>query len=137
MEVRIRHIQGKQFEASARGHRVLCDQPTDNHGDDAGMTQPELFLAALGACSAHYAAEYLQARNLPLLGLDIRVTGEKGGQPVRLTEIGIMVDAPGIDAQHQRGLLRAVEACLLHRALLNPPRIRITLAGREPVVSYS
>ncbi len=133
MEVQIRHIKGNQFEANARGHRVLCDQPTENHGDNDGMTPPELFLAALGACAMHYAAEYLRARGLPLLGLDVRVTGAKGGHPVKVSEIRIWVAAPALDARQRKGLFRAVNACLLHRTLTDPPQVNIEVGDSESV----
>ena len=63
MEVIIHHLGNVRFEATARGHRVLCDQPFENHGSDAGMTPPELLLSSLGTCAGYYAAEYL--RTLP------------------------------------------------------------------------
>src|SRR5438132_632975 len=53
MEVRVRHVEGLQFEATARGHTVRCDQPQEMGGEDHGMTPPELFLAALGACAGY------------------------------------------------------------------------------------
>lgn len=133
MEVQIRHLKGYQFEASARGHHLICDQPSENYGHDAGMSQPELFLAAIGACAAHYAVAYLSGRGLPLSDLDVRVTGSKIGHPAKIAEIGISVDAPDVDPKHHKGLLHAVESCLLHRTLLNPPLINIEVTTREPI----
>ena len=48
-------------------HRIICDQYVSDggHGNDEGVTPPELLLASLGACAGHYAAEYLRARSLP------------------------------------------------------------------------
>ena len=31
----------------ARGHRLVCDQPRENGGADAGLTPPEFLLASL------------------------------------------------------------------------------------------
>ena len=53
MEVSVRYAGGKKFEMTARGHRVVTDQPLDNHGDDSAMSPPELFLSAVGACAGH------------------------------------------------------------------------------------
>ena len=48
MEVEVLH-QGKvKFEAIARGHRVICDQPATNGGSDSGMTPPEFLLVVCG-----------------------------------------------------------------------------------------
>ena len=50
LEVVTKHLGAVQFEISARGHRLYCDQPVENGGFDEGMTPPELMLASLGAC---------------------------------------------------------------------------------------
>lgn len=128
MEIRVRHGKGKQSEAFARFHRVVCDQPFDEGGMDTGMTPPELMLSALGCCAMHYAVEYLRARGLPLDKIEVTVSAEKGDRPARLTEIGIAVDVPGLTGHFREGLLKTVESCLLHRTLLNPPQVNIRMA---------
>jgi len=135
MEVLVRYIEGKHFDATSRGHRVVCDQPEPS-GQDRGMTPPELLLSALGSCAAYYAAEYLRARNLPLEGLEVRISGAKGGRPLRLTEVSIAVETPalavtGLDASRHVGLRRAVESCLLHQTFLNPPKITMEVGTPE------
>jgi len=61
MQVTIKHLERVKFAIQARSHTVLCDQPIENEGDDAGMTPPELMLASLGSCAAFYAVQYLKA----------------------------------------------------------------------------
>jgi len=81
MEVEILHLGDVKFEAVARGHRVVSDQPAANGGADAGMTPPEFLLISLGTCAGFYAAQYLKTRSLPTEGLRIKVTAEKARQP--------------------------------------------------------
>jgi putative redox protein len=123
MEVIVRHLGNVQFEAGARGHRVISDQPPANGGEDKGMTPPELLLSSLGTCAGFYAAQYLKARNLPAAGLEVTVHAEKLMQPARLDRLQIEVIVPHLDAQHEAGVLRAVKACLIHNTLLNGPAI--------------
>jgi putative redox protein len=123
MEVIIRHLGNVQFEASTRGHQVICDQPPDNGGSDRGMTPPEFLLVSLGTCAGFYAAQYLKARSLPAGGLEIAVHAEKALQPARLAQFRIEVIVPGLDPRHEAGILRAVKACLVHNTLLNAPAI--------------
>lgn len=127
MEVRIRHRRGKQSEAFARFHRLICDQPFDEGGEDNGMTPPELMLSALGCCAMYYASEYLRARHLPLDNIELRVSATKGGQPARLTQVGIELYAPNLGPRSREGLLRSVETCLLHRTLIDPPKISVSV----------
>ena len=132
MEVIVHHLGGVKFEATARGHRVICDQPESNHGADTGMTPPEFMLASLGTCAGYYAAEYLRTRNLPADDLEVHISAEKATGPARLASFHIDVLVPELDAVHQAGVLRAVKACLIHNTLLHTPAIEIALETRVP-----
>ncbi|MBZ5726699.1 MAG: OsmC family protein [Acidobacteriia bacterium] len=129
MEVTIQHLGNVKFEASARGHRVICDQPPDNGGSDSGMTPPEYLLVSLGTCAGFYAAQYLKARSLPSQGMEVNVSAEKARQPARLGQFRIEVTVPGLDADHQAGVLRAVKACLIHNTLINAPAIETVVSS--------
>jgi len=133
MEVSIRYRGNVGFEAVARGHRVISDQPALNGGEDTGMTPPELLLSALGTCAGYYAAQYLKARSLSVDGLEILVTADKALQPARLARFRIEVAVPGLDAAHEAGILRAVKACLIHHTLLNQPAIETVVRTIQTV----
>jgi putative redox protein len=133
MEVTVRHLGNVGFESSARGHRVICDQPADNGGTDRGMTPPELLLASLGACSAHYAAQYLKARHLPSEGLEVKVSAVKIKPPARVDGFRIEVFVPGLDPEHEAGMKRAVDACLIHNTLLHTPSIETVIRAAVEV----
>jgi putative redox protein len=128
METTITYRGGVQFEVDARGHKVLCDQPLDNGGQNAGMSPPEFLLASLGTCAAFYAAQYLRTRSLPAEGLEVRVNAAKAMGPARLASFRIEIRVPGLDDEkHRAGVLRAAKSCLIHNTLLQPPEIEITL----------
>lgn len=129
MEAEILYLGEAKFEATARGHRVICDQPATNGGSDSGMTPPEFLLVSLGTCAGFYAAQYLKARSLPADGLGVKVTAEKAMQPARLGRFRIEVTAPDLDPRHQAGILRAVKLCLVHNTLLNAPEIDVVLSA--------
>ncbi len=137
MDVCVRYTGEKKFEITARTHRLTSDQPAEHGGTDTGMTPPELFLSSVGACAAYYAAEYLRARSLPSQELEIRVSGEKGGRPTRITSLRIDVVAPGLDQRHQDGVLRAIESCLIKNTLMVPPSITTRLLPSEAAVPVS
>jgi uncharacterized OsmC-like protein len=127
MEVWAQYLADSKFEVAARGHRVICDQPVDNGGSDAGMSPPEFLLASLATCAAYYAAQYLKARKLPTQDLRVRVSAEKATQPARLASFHIEVTVFGLDDHHQAGILRAVKSCLIHNTLLGGPSIEIAV----------
>jgi putative redox protein len=127
MEVEILHLGEVKFEAIARGHRVICDQPATLGGSDSGMTPPEFLLASLGTCAGFYAAQYLKARSLSADGLRIKVTAEKATQPARIGRLQVFVTTPELNPKDQAGILRAVKSCLIHATLLNAPVVDIVL----------
>jgi uncharacterized OsmC-like protein len=131
MEVLIRHLGKVKFEASARGHRVICDQPADNGGANEGLTPPEFLLASLGTCAGFYAAEYLRTRSLPTEGLEVKVSAEKAAQPARLGKFRIELTVPELDAKHEDGVLRAVKACLIHNTLIHLPEVETVVRTAE------
>jgi len=134
MEAIIRYQGQSKFEATARGHRVLCDQPFENEGSDKGMTPPEFMLVSLGTCAGYYATQYLKTRKLNADKLTVRVSAEKGTQPARLASFVIEVDAPDLDARHRDGLVRAVKACLIHNTLSQPPAIDLQVHTAAPAL---
>ena len=127
MEVTTQFLGASKFEVTARGHKVICDQPLGNGGTDEGMSPPEFLLASLGTCAAYYAAQYLAARHLRGDDLKVKVSAEKAAHPARLASFHIEVAVTGLDDRHQAGLLRAVKTCLIHNTLLRAPSIEISI----------
>lgn len=128
LEVVTKHLGAVQFEISARGHRLYCDQPVEDGGFDEGMTPPELMLASLGACAGYYAVDYLKRSKIPLEGIGVRTAAEKVPGPPRLDHIHIELECPGlVEERYQKGILDAVRKCLIHNTLLHTPKIEVNL----------
>jgi uncharacterized OsmC-like protein len=128
MEIHISQVEGVRFLVQAGTHRIICDQPLDNGGTDAGMTPPEFLLASLGTCAAFYAAEYLRTRNLANSGIAVSVEAEKLKGPTRLGNFRIRVESPVcLTPDERQGLMRSVDHCLVKNTLLNPPQIEVSL----------
>ena len=130
MEVTAKHLGDVKFEVAARGHRVVCDQPAENGGADAGMSPPEFLLASLATCGAYYAAESLKTRGLAANDLSVRVIAEKVLKPARFASFHIEVMTSGLDERHEAGIVRAVKTCLVHNTLLGAPSIEVAMGAR-------
>jgi uncharacterized OsmC-like protein len=132
MEVTITHLDSVKFAIHSRSHSVVSDQPTENGGEDSGMTPPEFLLASLGSCAAYYAVQYLKTRNLAKTGVEVTVTAEKLKQPARVGNFRVHVVCPvPLTEEQTEGLMRSVHHCLVHNTLLNPPDIAIELTTKE------
>jgi uncharacterized OsmC-like protein len=131
MEVKITHLDQVKFNIQSRSHSILCDQPTENGGEDSGMTPPELLLASLGSCAAFYAVQYLKTRKLAESGVEVSVTADKLTQPARLGNFRVYVVYPvPLTEEQTEGLMRSVHHCLIHNTLLSPSEIKIELTVR-------
>jgi putative redox protein len=127
MEATVQYLDGVKFDVAVRRHHVVCDQPVENKGDDAGIAPPEFLLASLATCAGYYALEYLKTRSLPTAGLSVHVSADKLKQPARLGNFRIEVSTAEIEPRHLEGVLRAVKSCLIHNTLLHAPAIEVVV----------
>jgi uncharacterized OsmC-like protein len=128
MDIRIEYLNNAKFAATVRGHRIVCDQPPSNGGADEGPTPPEFLLISLGTCAGYYAASYLKNHGLKL-NLGVSVSAEKAAAPARLGSFRVEIDVPGLPSEHEAGLLRSVNACLIKHTLAHPPQIETVLSS--------
>ncbi len=128
MEITLQHVEGAQFVAEARQHRVLVDQPAEDGATDHGMTPAELLLVALGSCVGQYVAQYLSLRELPTEGLLVRVEAERTARPLRLSGFHIAIIAPGLTERQLRALEKTLPSGLVQNAVLrdNPLSVSAT-----------
>ena len=96
------------------------------------MTPPELMLSALGCCAMNRAAEYLRLANLAPSHVELRISADQSGWPLRLSAIDIEVHAPDLASRPRKGLVKAIESCLLRRTLSDPPKLKVDLAAIAP-----
>lgn len=123
------YLGGKRFSTQIGAHQILTDQPLENGGENSAPTPPDLLLASLGACAAHYAMEYLSTRYLPTEHLHVQVLADKTARPVHLDNFRVIVETAPLEAKHLQGLQRAVETCLIHRTLIANPKVEIQLSA--------
>lgn len=136
MELSIAYLDGVRFEVRARGHEIVCDQTTEDGGQNAGMSPPELLLASLGSCVAFYALQYLKARNLAQTGLEVAITAEKMQRPGRLANFRLNVKCPiDLTAEQSEALMRSVRHCTIHNTLQSAPDIQIEISA--PAIASS
>ena len=132
----VTHQAGDRFQLQVRGHRLLCDQPEADGGDDQGPTPTELFVASLAACVAFYARRFLARHHLDTTGLRVEAAFTlSADRPARVATITLRLLLPQpLEDNRRRALLAVVDHCTVHNSLRIPPEVRVTLA--EPAGAH-
>lgn len=68
--------EGLQIETSARGFKILLDEPEELGGTNAGMNPVEALLCALGACQAIVASAFAEMQGFKFEEIHIELEGD-------------------------------------------------------------
>lgn len=68
--------EGLQVETSARGFKIILDEPEDLGGTDAAMNPVEAVLCALGACQTIVAAAFAEANDFEFEEFHVELEGD-------------------------------------------------------------
>ncbi len=132
MNLTIAYRGGFRFDVSGRDHTIVTDQPTEDGGNDAGMTPVELFVASLGTCVGYFVARYCARHQISSEGLSIELDWDYAEQPHRVGEIRLRLMFPAdIPVAQQQALLMVAQGCTVHRSLTMPPKIEIELVQQS------
>jgi uncharacterized OsmC-like protein len=129
-EVRVEGTGDHHRQALSLGpHRIVSDLPALEGGADAGPSPYDLLAAALGSCTAMTVAWSAEKHQIPLQGVDVRVTQSRGSGG-HLFRLAVALRGDLDDAQRAT-LERAAGHCPVSRTLQHPITIeaRVTSAG--------
>lgn len=92
------------------GHAIVMDSPSEFKGDGTGARPLEVFLQALGACTAMDVVSVLEKKRQPFTGLRVEVTGHQREDeyPKIYTRIELTYVVTGLEVD-PRAVARAIE----------------------------
>jgi uncharacterized OsmC-like protein len=130
MTITIEHHEDVRFTAHAGEHRVTIDLPESHGGGDGGMTPPQLFVSALGACAGVYTADYCDSQGIDYRGMRITLDWEVRDRPRRIGSVRVRIEMPNdsVSTGQIEGIRRSVGDCLLHNTLAHRPDFLVEVA---------
>ena len=135
LQARVRQISASASEATIRGHKALVDRPESKGGADAGPMGGELFLAAIGGCFMSNLLAAINARGLPIAGVQIEVIAELAESPARFAVVDLYVTAENAEGDAlEKVVAIADRSCIMMNTLRGnvEVRTRIGVAGNAP-----
>lgn len=116
---------GAKFTVACRNHQIIVDQPTDNGGDDAGMTPPEIMAGSMASCIGFYVARYCEQANIDSNGLYVSADWNVGGTPRHMQQFDIQICLPEMPENRRIAIERVAKTCLIHATLAGNPKVNI------------
>lgn len=112
------------------GHVWQSDEPAGLGGGDSAPSPDRLLLASLGACTAITLKMVATRRGLPLEGVEVELQLNPDGKPDagNLISRHILLRGP-LDGAQREQLLKAANACPIHRLLSGEVRIDTLLSA--------
>ncbi len=138
-EVLVKYIKNLQQEAIMGEQRLIIDEPQEFGGDGKGPNPYDLLLASLGGCTAMTIISYAKRKEIPLEGVQIRLTHEKiyaqdcsecMTKEGKLDQITRTIYLQGALSQEQKEtLLEIAKRCPVHRTLTSENRVIDKVGG--------
>ena len=117
-------------KATVRSHTVFVDRPAAKGGADRGPLGGEYLLVALGGCFSSHLLAAIRAREAPVTGVRVAVSGTLDGSPERFTSFEVSVEATCTDRDLLEKLVTVAErACQVIGTLRQSTPVTVTVAS--------
>ena len=91
MKMAISYLEGWRFSSKCRNHEIISDQPTEEDGQDTGMTPVEMFISSIGCCMGVYAKMFCDRHKIPMEGMNIVLEWNTVKKPSRVGELQVKI----------------------------------------------
>ncbi len=98
-------------------------------GDGTAPSPFDYFLVSLAACAGYYALAFCRERKIPVEGLGVTMTTERGEVSKMIDKISIAVVPPaGFPEKYRAALVKSVDHCTVKAHMMRPPQFEVSLA---------
>lgn len=97
--------------------------------DDTGLSPFHLLAASLATCTYSVVHSWAHHAGLGLDGLAIIVEWELGGDPVRVSEVRMDLEWPGLPTARREAARRVAAQCTIHHTLEHGSHVETRVGG--------
>ena len=127
---------GTRYDVTSGKHRIVTDQPTDDGGQDAGMSPVELLVGSVASCVGYFVGQFCARHDVPRDGLTVDAEWTMAEGPHRVGAIALAIHLPHrMTPDQKERLLKVAHACTVHQSLTVAPNVAITLNPHSHVGS--
>ena len=128
MRLSVAYHGGRRYDITSGKHRIVTDQPTADGGQDAGMSQVELFVGSLAGCVGYFIGRSCEKHGIPRDGLTVQAEWTTAEGPHRVGRILLSIHLPHrITAEQKQDLLKVARSCTVHQSIAVRPNVAIKL----------
>jgi len=129
-ELKVVFGENYRIDVEYKGFTIRTDQPVTDGGDNTAPSPFDYFLVSLAACAGYYALAFCRERKLPVDGLAVTMTTERGEVSKMIDKITVSVVPPaGFPEKYRAALVKAVDHCTVKAHINRPPQFEIRLAS--------
>ena len=115
-----------KIDVDYKGFVVKTDQPVRDGGDGTALSPFDYFLVSLAACAGFYALAFCRERKIPVEGLGVTMSPERGEVSKMIDKVTITVDLPPhFPEKYKFALVKAVDHCTVKAHILRAPQFEI------------
>lgn len=115
-----------KIDVEYKGFTVKTDQPVRDGGDGTAPAPFDFFLVSLASCAGFYALAFCRERQIPVEGLALTMTTERGEVSKMIDKITFTVDLPaGFPEKYRFAMIKAIDHCTVKALMMRPPQFEI------------
>ncbi len=126
MKLTIQHVDGLRFLTTTGAHTAVVDATPEDGGAGTGMSAPQMFAAAVGACILEFVVNSCRLREIPFERVSLALEYEELERPRR---IGALEATLHVEPEPPDDVKRRLIGVAKHAALVNtlrrPPEVTI------------